>query len=287
MKTAWLIYTVTDANRNHDYIKWMMEEANNLNINLQLMLKERFSYGVKNNQLFIDYDGLEKKLPDFIIMRSIDSLLSTHLESMGGHVYNSALTADLANDKAKTHQYLACHHIPMVDTLFGDRSIFERKLNWDFPFVIKESSGRGGEQVYLVQSLQDIERLKPKLADKKIIVQKIATPGKDVRVFVIGNTIIAAILRESNHDLRANHSLGGTSRVYTLSDEEEKLVNNIISLFDFGLVGIDFIFDCNGHFLFNEIEDVVGSRTLSVNTDINIVKLYLEYILQDLQSNRL
>ena len=29
------------------------------------------------------------------------------------------------------------------------------------------------------------------------------------------------------------------------------------------MVGIDFIFDEQGQFLFNEIEDVVGSRTLS------------------------
>ncbi len=56
------------------------------------------------------------------------------------------------------------------------------------------------------------------------------------------------------------------------------MVNTIINHFDFGMVGIDFIFDEKGGFLFNEIEDVVGSRTLSMTSDTDIVKLYLEHI---------
>ena len=44
------------------------------------------------------------------------------------------------------------------------------------------------------------------------------------------------------------------------------------------MVGIDFIFDEHGHFLFNEIEDVVGSRTLSALSEINIVREYLKFI---------
>ena len=44
------------------------------------------------------------------------------------------------------------------------------------------------------------------------------------------------------------------------------------------MVGIDFIFDEEGRFLFNEIEDVVGSRTLSALSEINIVWEYLNFI---------
>ena len=39
-----------------------------------------------------------------------------------------------------------------------------------------------------------------------------------------------------------------------LSDEETALIEKIIDAFDFGMVGIDFIFDKAGRFLFNEIE---------------------------------
>ena len=59
---------------------------------------------------------------------------------------------------------------------------------------------------------------------------------------------------------------------------KQALIQKIIDAFDFGMVGIDFIFDEEGQFLFNEIEDVVGSRTLSAVSEINIVREYLEFI---------
>ena len=49
-------------------------------------------------------------------------------------------------------------------------------------------------------------------------------------------------------------------------------------MFDFGLVGIDFIVGNDGELIFNEIEDVVGSRMLYAVSDISVVPLYLDYI---------
>ena len=42
-------------------------------------------------------------------------------------------------------------------------------------------------------------------------------------------------------------------------------------------IGIDFLFD-NGHLIFNEIEDTVGARMVYDKTDIDIIKLYCNYI---------
>src|SRR5690625_6839454 len=90
--------------------------------------------------------------------------------------------------------------------------------------------------------------------------------GKDLRVFVIGKQIIAAVLRVNNNDFRANFKLGGSAFLYHLTIDEVEMINKIINHFDFGLVGIDFLIDKEGNLLFNEIEDVVGSRILSETT---------------------
>ena len=63
------------------------------------------------------------------------------------------------------------------------------------------------------------------------------------------------------------------------SDEEREKVEKVIRLFDFDFVGIDFIFN-NGKMVFNEIEDVVGSRMVYTYTDIDIVEMYVDYILE-------
>ena len=108
--------------------------------------------------------------------------------------------------------------------------------------------------------------------------EKVGNKNSDLRVYVIGKTILASVLRESNEGFRANFSLGGRVSLYELSDKERHLVQRIIDLFDFDMVGIDFILDDNGNLVFNEIEDVVGARMLYQCSDIDIVKEYLQYL---------
>ena len=49
------------------------------------------------------------------------------------------------------------------------------------------------------------------------------------------------------------------------------------------MVGIDFLVDEKGKFLFNEIEDVVGARMLYQLTSINLVEKYLQFILEQIK----
>jgi glutathione synthase/RimK-type ligase-like ATP-grasp enzyme len=107
---------------------------------------------------------------------------------------------------------------------------------------------------------------------------------QDLRVYVLGTEIIAAVLRTAKEGFKSNFSLGGEVRLYELSEEEIGVVNRIIREFDFGLVGIDFIVGDQGELIFNEIEDVVGSRMLYQCSEINIVRSYLEFILCNLRN---
>ncbi|GAE94439.1 ribosomal protein S6 glutaminyl transferase [Gracilibacillus boraciitolerans JCM 21714] len=283
MMKAWIVYQQEDAIRNRAYIEWFIKEAKMLQIELKLVLADQLQYGVKSNQLFLEWEQ-EDFLPDFIIMRAIDDLLSNQFEALDIPVYNTASVASITNDKAKTHQLLAQHDIPMVDTYFYNRSTLNKRSFRTFPIVIKEVAGRGGKQVFKINSNQELKEILEKLKGDRFIVQALAKPGKDLRVFVIGKKIIAAILRESSDDFRANYSLGGTARSYQLQQREKEIVEKIVEIFPFGMVGIDLIFDEEDRPLFNEIEDVVGSRTLSVQTNINIVRLYLQFIIADLNS---
>lgn len=106
---------------------------------------------------------------------------------------------------------------------------------------------------------------------------------QDLRVYVIGKEIVAAVLRTAKEGFRSNFSLGGEVRLYELSEEEKKIVALITGQFEFGLVGIDFIIGDEGELIFNEIEDVVGSRMLYQCSDINIVELYLKYIIKQIK----
>ena len=120
-----------------------------------------------------------------------------------------------------------------------------------------------------------------KISHSDVVIQPfVKGAGKDVRVYVLGEEILACVCRTATSGFKSNFSLGGSVELYELSGKERQLVEKIISQFSFGLVGIDFLIDENGEFLFNEIEDVVGARMLYQLTDINLVGKYLEFIIE-------
>lgn len=291
---AWLVYYKDSAEYNRKYIEFYMVEGKKLDIDFQLVFIEDITFGVKEGQLFINHPKLgfctdrSKQLPDFVVFRAIYPFLSRHMELMGIPVYNNSFVSEVCNDKAKTYQYLAKTGIPMVDSCFYKNNQLRDGLYISAPTVIKAVDGHGGSQVLLVENQKDYDiradEISKGIGNSDFVVQPLTgTKCQDLRVYVIGKKIIASVLRTSKEGFRANFSLGGDVRLYQLSDEEKKIVNTIIREFAFGLVGIDFIIGDNGELIFNEIEDVVGSRMLYKCSDINIVELYLKYIINDLK----
>jgi glutathione synthase/RimK-type ligase-like ATP-grasp enzyme len=85
------------------------------------------------------------------------------------------------------------------------------------------------------------------------------------------------MLRTNKNDFRSNFSLGGNAEKSTLSESEKNLIDSVLKVLKFDFAGIDIIYKNNRPYI-NEIEDVVGSRMVYANTDIDIIKLYLDYI---------
>ncbi|WP_404468613.1 RimK family alpha-L-glutamate ligase [Sutcliffiella horikoshii] len=286
MKTkGWLIYEEEHAKKNKAFIDWFLDEAKELHIELDFILQNRISFGVQNNELVILLDDAQLiEVPDFVIMRNIDPLFNEQLERMKIPCFNSHHVSAICNDKAKTHQYLAGKGIPMLDTYFTTTDeLLNRHLPLPFPFVLKTRTGRGGGDVFMVEDTEQLEAIHAQLSNSSIILQPLAgSPGKDLRVYVLGEEVVGAVLRSNKSSFKANYTLGGQAETYVLNKAELTVINKIIQQFEFGLVGIDFLFDEDGSLLLNEIEDVVGCRTLCLTSDTNIVKRYLEFILQKL-----
>ncbi len=276
--TGWLIYKREDAAVNTAYIDWFTQECEKQDIKLLLVFREELTIGVFAGKLTVKTDE-NTRLPDFCVVRTIEPLLNRQLEMLGIPVFNSSEVSYLCNNKAVTHQRLSALGIPMVDTIFLKKYLLGEHLPVPVPFVVKEATGRGGQQVYKVNNLDNWLSVRNELQAEDILIQGSAVQsGKDLRVFVVGKEIIGAVLRRNENDFRANYKLGGTAEWYELSEEEIHLVRRIVDHFSFSLVGIDFLFSSTGSLLLNEIEDVVGSRTLSKVSDINLLEKYVKWI---------
>ena len=282
---AWLIYHRDSSLYNQKYIQFYIDEGVKQGIEVKLLLVEEMEFGVRQGRLFFTYQGTQPDLPDFVICRAIYPLLSRHLEYMGIRVFNNSSVAEICNDKARTYQYLAQTGVLMVDSSFYRNHQVREQIDLaEQPTVVKAVDGHGGNQVYLLpaakqESEEEIISIMNGIGSSDVVIQPLTgTKHQDLRVYVIGKDIVAAVLRTARGGFKSNFSLGGEVRLYHLNHTEISLVRRIIDLFDFGLVGIDFIIGDGGELIFNEIEDVVGSRMLYQCSDINIVELYLFYI---------
>lgn len=287
--TGWLIYSKKDAKKNAAYIGFYMEEAQKRGIEITLIYRDELEFGVLGGKYYITYLGNSITLPSFAICRTIYPLLSRHLECMGIPVFNNGKVAEICNDKAKTYQYVVQAGIPIIDTSFvKNNKIRDALPKIKRPTVVKAVDGHGGSQVFLINEEDlnisgNIDDIICKMDGSDIVLQPLTGKrNSDLRVYVIGREIIAAVLRTADTGFRSNYSLGGQVCLYKLTDNEKSIVEKIIKLFDFGMVGIDFLLGDDGELIFNEIEDVVGARMLYSCSDINLVGLYLDFIIKQI-----
>lgn len=196
---------------------------------------------------------------DFVINRTNDYTVAEFYEKQGVRVFNPSGFSKLANNKQLCYDFMEKNGIQIMPTRYGTP-----------PFVKKPIDGHGGRGVVMCNSSVQY--------DEQMVCQKPAGDlGKDLRVWVLGGNIVSAVLRQSNGDFRSNYCLGGSAELYDLSTEETDLVKKIISLTNGDYYGVDFVFD-NGKIVFNELEDTVGARMLYGNTNIDIIKMYCDYI---------
>ena len=278
----WILYEKEDYLKNIEYVNLYFKECEKYGISLTLVLKEELGLVIKNSETEFYIKGEKYTKPVLVINRSRDYVLAKHFEMAGIKVWNDSFVTLIGNDKALAYSYAVQKGIPVLNSFYGSVVLEE------YPYVLKSLNGHGGGEVFLIQTPDEEEKigyLQEKQESNPFLCQEFADePGKDVRVYVIGNRIIKAMLRTNETDFKSNYSLGGTVAEYVLNLEEERLVKKVISGLNIGLAGIDFVFH-KGKLYFNEIEDVVGARMLYAHTEVDIVAEYVSYLVAAQKQN--
>ncbi len=210
----------------------------------------------------------------------------TYINGMKGSIYEDTLDIFLSENCIDSSGHIVNQ---ILDNVINKRAcIDENDLK---RYVIKSVTGHGGAEVMTLYDYYNSDicmghqehNASIQYNDKCVIQPLVDTNGRDLRVYVIGNKIVKAILRQGQSSFKSNFSLGGNVSVYDLNESQKEIVYKIIDAFDFDYVGIDFLLGENDELIFNEIEDVVGARMLSACTDIDYVSLYIEHIISRLQ----
>ena len=267
-----LLHNEAETEKNRFFIDSIIRSASDNGIDMKLC----------TSAADFDYDE------DFAINRSRSFLAARELEEHGIRVFNDSFLSETANDKWNTYEYLH-NKLPMAETLPA-----EKNCPFPYPAVVKPRHGHGGRNVFLVNSDSEYDRALDIISETVIydftgspvceeaIVQPCLDTGRDLRVYIIGNEIIASVMRTSETDFRSNYSLGGKAELFSPDFKITEYVLQAAELTAPDFAAFDFIFSGNSCFL-NEIEDAAGYRMLYSNTqDINIPDKMIQYILANL-----
>ena len=165
-------------------------------------------------------------------------------------IHHSAFT--IAHDKLLTQLELQKNNLPMPKTYLAStvnaaRSILER-LN--YPIIMKFPQGTQGKGVLFAESFASASSILDALSSLRqpfIIQEYIETDGTDLRVFVLGDKVVAAYQRKSNgKETRANIHAGGTGEAYFLDEETKRIALNAAKSVKADLCGVDILMSHKG-----------------------------------------
>lgn len=261
MKRGLIVYNEIDRERNIWFIAKLLELLNDESFSLSYVDEKELINYVSNHEI------------DYVIYRARNYQLLEELEKRQIITFNNSLTNKVANDKLLTAFFLKENNIKNIPT-------FQNLKSMSFPCVMKSRHGHGGKEVFLLKSPGDATSL-----NNEYIYQPFIVNQGDIRVYVLNHQALAAVKRTNHHDFRSNFSLGGEVSLYPLDQELKQVATKISHLLDASFIGVDFLLTKNGY-LVNEIEDPVGSRMLYQVSDIDIIKLLVDFIKNRLKAHQ-
>ena len=213
------------------------------------------------------------------------------LAAMGCFCLSTPDAIAISRDKLLAHQTLARFRLPMPTTAYG-YSVKDNKTLLDLaggpPVVIKLLTSTQGRGVMLAETaksaLSAIGALRS--LDANFLVQQYIgeAAGADIRCFVIGGKVVAAMQRQSaNEDFRANVHLGGSAVPVRLDKEERRLASRAARALGLAVAGVDLIRSKNGPKVL-EVNSSPGLEGIEAISGKDIAGLIVDHIAANVKS---
>ncbi|OLS21928.1 MAG: Alpha-aminoadipate--LysW ligase LysX [Candidatus Heimdallarchaeota archaeon LC_2] len=207
------------------------------------------------------------------------------LENQNITVINSSNVAYQCSDKVATSLAMAKANIdqPKFGTAFDTESALNLIEGLGYPVVIKPVIGSWGR---LLAKINDRDAAEAIIEHKQTlgnyqhsifyIQEYVEKEGRDIRSFVIGDTCIAAIYRNSDHWI-TNTSRGGTAENCRVTDEIQEISVKAADAMGGGILAID-LFETSDGLKVNEVNHSMEYKNSISTTGVNIPSEIVNYI---------
>jgi len=210
------------------------------------------------------------------------------LNAWGIPTVNMANVAAVCGDKLATSAALARAGVPQpkVQVAFTPEAALEAIEAMGYPVVIKPVVGSWGR---LVSRINDRDAAEAILEHKSTlgsyqhsvfyIQEHIQKPGRDIRAVVIGDQVVCAIYRSSDHWI-TNTARGGQGEVCPITPDLEEICLSAARAVGGGVLAIDVLEDGERGFLVNEINHTMEFHTLAPVTGVDVAGMIVDYTLE-------
>ena len=190
-----------------------------------------------------------------------------------------------SRDKLRSLQILSRHHIGIPRTTFvKDKKDVLPAIErvGGAPVVIKLIEGTQGIGVLLAESVKAAESIIELLQSQKqnVLIQKFVaeSKGKDIRAFVVGDRVVAAMRRTAQgQEFRSNVHRGGIAEAVELDEEYIETAVRSAQILGLQVAGVDMLEGRNGPQIM-EVNSSPGLEGIESCTDLDVAGAVIDYI---------
>jgi [lysine-biosynthesis-protein LysW]--L-2-aminoadipate ligase len=242
--------------------------------------------------LILDLDARELGGYDVVLVRCVSHsrayYITRRLEELGVAAISPHQTVATCGDKMLTSTALKGTGIPIPRTAvaFTPESALQAIEEMGYPVVLKPLTGSWGR---LLAKINDRDAAEAILEHKKTlggyvhgifyIQEYVDKPSRDIRSMVIGNEVIYAIYRHSDHWI-TNTARGGEAEPCPVTPEIAHLSLSAAQAVGGGIVAVDLLETADQKLLVNEVNHTPEFHGAMQATKADIAGKMVDYIQQ-------
>lgn len=253
---------------------------------------------ITQNRPTVRFNGQELPEYDAVIPRIGASItfygtaVVRQFEMMGTFCVNESVAISRSRDKLRSLQLLSRKGIGLPRTGFASKPDKIKDLVKNVggaPLVIKLLEGTQGIGVVLADTNKAAEAIIEAFMGLKanILVQEYIKEagGADIRCFVVGNKVVAAMKRQgAEGEFRSNLHRGGSASVIKLTPAERQTALNAAKAMGLGVCGVDILQSNNGPVVM-EVNSSPGLEGIEHATKLDVAGLIYQYIENNAKPN--
>ncbi|MFH1291981.1 MAG: RimK family alpha-L-glutamate ligase [bacterium] len=209
-------------------------------------------------------------------------------ELSGFTLLNNHLSIMRTKNKVRNLQILNIHNVPIPKSYVVRSTEYISDIVKNissYPIILKSVSGSQGAGVAIIESQRGLRSImdmiiKDDVKYAPVIIQEYIreSSGKDIRIFVVGNNIVAAMERIASKrgEFRSNFSMGGKVRIAGLTTEEKRIALKAVRVCGLDFAGVDLIRTKTGPKIL-EVNSNPGLEGITQATNIDVAGKIIEY----------